>query len=49
MIEHTTALYCIVDDLPKSVGYTDGRRCTMMDAEILTAALVAAHCCCGND
>lgn len=48
MIDHTTALYCIVDDLLKAVGHTDDRRRVMTDAEVLTTALVAAHCFGGN-
>ena len=48
MIDHTTALYCIVDDLLKAVGHEDDRRRAMTDAEVLTTALVAAHCFGGN-
>ena len=48
MIDHTVALYCIVDDLLKAVGHQDDRRRAMTDAEVLTTALVAAHCCGGN-
>ena len=48
MIDHTTALYCIVDDLLKAVGHTDDCRRAMTDAEVLTTALVAAHCFGGN-
>ena len=48
MIDHTTALYCIVDDLIRAVGHTDDRRRAMTDAEVLTTALVAAHCFGGN-
>ena len=44
MIDHTTALYCIVDDLLKAVGHHDDRRRAMTDAEVLTTALLAAHC-----
>lgn len=42
MIDHTTALYCIVDDLLKAVGHTDDCRRELTDAEVITAALVAA-------
>ena len=48
MIDHTVALYCIVDDLLKAVGHHDDRRRAMTDAEVLTTALVAAHCFGGN-
>lgn len=44
MIDHTTALYCIVDDLLKAVGHRDDRRRAMTDAEVLTTEPVAAHC-----
>lgn len=40
MIDHTTALYCIVNDLLKAVSRTDDYRRTMTDAEVLTTALV---------
>jgi hypothetical protein len=42
VIDHTTALYCIVDDLLKAVGHTDDRRRELTDAEVITTALVAA-------
>ena len=48
MIDHTTELYCIVNDLLKAVGHEDDRRRAMTDAEVLTTALVAAHCFGGN-
>ena len=48
MIDHTTALYCIVDDLLKAVGHRDDARRAMTDSEVLTTALVAAHCFGGN-
>lgn len=48
MIDHTTALYCITDDLLKAVGHRDDCRRAMTDAEVLTVALVAAHCFGGN-
>jgi hypothetical protein len=48
VIDHTTALYCIVDDLLKAVGHRDDRRRAMTDAEVLTTALLAAHCFGGN-
>ena len=48
MIDHTTALYCIVDDLLKAVGHTDDARCELTDAEVVTAALVAAFNFGGN-
>ena len=48
MIDHTVALYCIVDDLLKAVSHRDDRRRAMTDAEVLTTALLAAHCFGGN-
>jgi hypothetical protein len=48
VIDHTTALYCIVDDLLKAVGHKDDARCEMSDAEVITAAIVAAFNFGGN-
>jgi hypothetical protein len=48
VIDHTTALYCIVDDLLKAVGHADDTRCELTDAEVVTAALVAAFNFAGN-
>ncbi len=43
MIDHTTELYCIIDDLLKATGHTEDARRQMSDAEVLTTALVAAQ------
>lgn len=43
MIDHTTELYCIIDDLLKAKGHREDARRTMSDAEVLTTALVAAQ------
>jgi hypothetical protein len=48
VIDHTTALYCIVDDLLKAIGHKDDCRCELTDAEVITAALVAAFNFGGN-
>lgn len=48
MIDHTTALYCITDDLLKAIGHTDDARCELTDSEVITAALVAAFNFGGN-
>lgn len=48
MIDHATALYCIVDDLLEAIGHRDDSRRAMTDAEVLTTALMAAHCFGGN-
>jgi hypothetical protein len=42
VIDHTTALYCIVADLLKAAGHTDDCRCRLTDAEVITTALIAA-------
>ena len=42
MIDHTTALYCITADLLKATGHTDDARSQLMDAEVITTALIAA-------
>ena len=48
MIDHTVALYCLVDDLLKAVGHRDDARRRMSDAEVVTAALCAAFNFGGN-
>jgi hypothetical protein len=48
VIDHATALYCIVDDLLKAAGHGDDARRALTDAEVLTTALLAAHCFGGN-
>jgi hypothetical protein len=42
VIAHTTALYCITDDLLKAIGHREDSRCELTDAEVITTALVAA-------
>lgn len=42
MIDHTTALYCITDDLLKAVGHREDARSELTDAEVITTGLVAA-------
>ena len=48
MIDHTTLIYCIIDDLLKQSGHTEDGRAEMSDAEVITAALVAARYFGGN-
>lgn len=48
MITEITALYAITDDLLKAIGHTEDCRTQMSDAEVLTAALVAARFFGGN-
>ena len=48
MIDHTTALYCIVDDLLKAIGHEDDCRRELSDSEVITTALVAAFNFGGN-
>jgi Transposase DDE domain len=43
VIDHTTELYCIIDDLLKATGHREDTRRVMSDAEVLTTALVAAQ------
>jgi hypothetical protein len=43
VIDHTTELYCIVDDLLKASGHREDARRVMSDAEVLTTVLVAAQ------
>lgn len=43
MIDHTTELYCIIDDLLKASAHTEDTRRVMSDAEVLTTTLVAAQ------
>jgi hypothetical protein len=42
VIDHTTALYCIVDDLLKAAGHTEDGRCKLTGAEVLTTATADA-------
>ncbi len=48
MIDHTTVIYCIVDDLLKASGHTEDVRAVLTDAEVITAALIAARYFGGN-
>jgi hypothetical protein len=48
VIDHTTELYCIIDDLLKAIGHEEDPRRVMSDAEVLTTALVAARYFGGN-
>ena len=48
MIDHTTIIYCIIDDLLKARGHIDDVRCELSDAEVITTALVAARYFGGN-
>jgi Transposase DDE domain len=43
VIDHTTELYCIIDDLLKARGHQEDARRSLSDAEVLTTALVAAQ------
>lgn len=38
MINEIVALYSIIDDLLKAAGHHEDIRCTMSDAEVITAA-----------
>lgn len=48
MTDHITALYCIVDDLLKSVGHIEDSRCKTSDSEIITTAIASAYYFSGN-
>ncbi len=48
MIDHTTVIYCIIDDLLKASGHTEDVRCELSDAEVVTTALIAARYFGGN-
>lgn len=48
MIDHTTVIYCILDDLLKQSGHIGDVRCELSDAEVMTTALVAARYSGGN-
>jgi hypothetical protein len=48
MIDEIIAIYAIVDDLLKAVEHQEDGRVQMSDAEVITAALVAARFFAGN-
>jgi hypothetical protein len=48
VIDHTTELYCIIDDLLKAIGHHEDSRRSMSDSEVLTTAIVAAFYFGGN-
>ncbi|HVF50687.1 MAG TPA: IS982 family transposase, partial [Pyrinomonadaceae bacterium] len=48
MIDHTTVIYCIIDDLLKASGHIEDVRAELSDAEVITTALVAARYFGGN-
>lgn len=48
MIDEIIAIYAIVEDLLRAVGHTEDCRVQMSDAEVITAALVAARFFQGN-
>jgi hypothetical protein len=48
VIDHTTIIYCIVDDLLKQSGHIEDVRCELSDAEVITTALIAARYFGGN-
>ena len=43
MIDEIVAIYAIVEDLLKAIGHQEDCRIQMSDAEVITAALVAAR------
>ena len=48
MITEITALYAITDDMLKAMGHKEDCRTQMSDAEVITAALIAASFFGGN-
>ena len=48
MIDEIVAIYAIVEDLLKAIGHQEDCRIEMSDAEVITAALVAARFFNGN-
>ncbi len=48
MIDEIVAIYAIVEDLLKAIGHQEDCRIEMSDAEVITAALVAARFFDGN-
>lgn len=48
MIDHTTVIYCIVDDLLKASAHAEDMPCRLSDAEVITTALIAARYFGGN-
>ena len=48
MIDQTTAIFCIVDDLLQGLGWQEDRRRRVSDEEVITTALAAAFFFGGN-
>jgi hypothetical protein len=48
MIDHTTALYCIIEDVLKAIGHRTDCHRELTDAEVITTAHVAAFYFGGN-
>ena len=43
MLDEIVAIYAVVEDLLKAIGHQEDCRIEMSDAEVITAALVAAR------
>jgi len=41
MVNKTTAVYSIIDDILKSINHYDDKRRSMTDAEIITTAIIS--------
>lgn len=41
MCDHTTAIYCFLDDFLKAINHKEDKRCQFSDAEVLTTAVIA--------
>lgn len=48
MIDKTTAIYSIIDDILKAINHFDDKRRNMTDAEVITTAIVSAMFFAGN-
>jgi hypothetical protein len=48
MDEKIIATFCLCDDLLKAMHHREDPQCQMNDAEIMTTALIASLCFCGN-
>ncbi|AFZ24521.1 hypothetical protein Cylst_2291 [Cylindrospermum stagnale PCC 7417] len=48
MLNEIVTVYCLVDDLLKTIGHREDTRREMSDAEIITTAIIAAMFFSGN-
>jgi len=48
MVDKTTAIYIIIDDILKAIGHYEDKRRTMTDAEVIATAIISAMFFSGN-